>query len=579
MHTVIKQRDCPVNEQLASSDLSPLLQRVYANRGITDAEQLTLALKNLHSPYTLKDIDHAVNILLTALNKHQRIIIVGDYDADGATSTALALRALRQLNANVDYIVPSRFEYGYGLTPEIVDVCIQQSAQLIITVDNGISSHAGAQHAKDHAIKLIITDHHLPATQLPAADAIINPNQTGDNFPSKSIAGVGVMFYLLIALRAKLRELDWFVEQNIEPLDIVQWLDIVALGTIADVVALDQNNRILVEHGLRRIRAGKANVGISALLSVANVDYTRVLASDLAFQVGPRINAAGRLEDMSIGIECLLTDHIDTASQLATTLHELNLTRREIEAEMQQQALQSLAQLDKIDVTQASEIGLCVYQSGWHEGVVGILASRLKEKYFRPTIAFAGSDGQQLKGSARSIPGLHIRDVLATIDSRYPDLINKFGGHAMAAGLSIQENNYQTFKVAFNEVLSSCVNTDDLQQQVVSDGELLSEQLTLEVAREIRHAGPWGQGFATPIFDGCFKVVDQRVVGHKHLKMSLQVENSSTILDAILFNYADSGWQSRAALVRAAYELDVNYFRGVETAQLLIKHIEVIAMH
>ncbi len=579
MQTHIKQRDCPVNNQFAGSEISPLMQRVYANRGITDAGQLDLSLKNLHSPYTLKGIHQAVELLLQALANHQRIIIVGDYDADGATSSALAVRALTQLAAEVSYIVPSRFEFGYGLTPEIVEICAQQSAELIITVDNGISSIAGAQHARDLGIKLLITDHHLPAAELPRADAIVNPNQVGDEFPSKALAGVGVMFYLLVALRAKLRELDWFDAHNLEPLNIVQWLDIVALGTVADVVPLDQNNRILVEQGLRRMRAGRASEGIKALLTIAGVEHDRVLASDLGFQVGPRINAAGRLQDMSIGVECLLTNDPAIASNIATSLHTLNNTRREIETEMQQQALQSLATLEKTELTASSDIGLCVYQSGWHQGVVGILASRLKEKYYRPTIAFADADGHTLKGSARSIPGLHIRDVLATVASLYPGLITKFGGHAMAAGLTLQQENYQAFKSAFNHVLASLLSADDLQAQILSDGELMDEQLSLAIAREICNAGPWGQGFTTPVFDGYFNVVDQRVVAQKHLKLSLQATNGDKILAAILFNYANFAWQTRAQTVHIAYQLDVNYFRGIETPQLVIKHLEVIAMH
>lgn len=579
MQTHIKQRDSAVTDQFAGSDISPLMQRVYANRGITDAGQLAMSLKNMHSPYTLKDIHQAVELLLQALDSKQRIIIVGDYDADGATSSALALRALKHLAAEVSYIVPSRFKFGYGLTPEIVEICGQQSAELIITVDNGISSIAGAQHASDLGIKLLITDHHLPAADLPIADAIVNPNQAGDQFPSKALAGVGVMFYLLIALRAKLRELDWFNRHNIEPLDIVQWLDIVALGTVADVVPLDQNNRILVEQGLRRMRAGKACEGIKALLSIAGIEHNRVLASDLGFQLGPRINAAGRLEDMSIGVECLLTDDPARASTIAASLHELNNTRREIETEMQQQALQSLAMLEKTELTESSEMGLCVYQPGWHQGVVGILAARLKEKYYRPTIAFADGDEQQLKGSARSIPGLHIRDILATVASQYPDLMTKFGGHAMAAGLSLPQDNYQAFKAAFNHVLARHLSADDLQAYILSDGELMAEQLSLTVAREIRNAGPWGQGFSVPVFDGHFEVLDQRIVGQKHLKLSLQATNSNNILDAILFNYANFGWQTRAQTVHIAYQLEVNYFRGVETPQLIIKHLQVIAMH
>jgi len=579
MGTYIKQRVAHIEEPLANSEISTILQRLYANRGVTDPEQVHMSLKNLHSPCTLMQLDAALTLMLEAIDQRHPIVIVGDYDADGATSCALAMRALRHFKADVSYIVPNRFEYGYGLTPEIVDLCAQRSARLIITVDNGISSVEGAQHARACGIKLLVTDHHLPGQQVPDADAIINPNQEGDQFPSKHLAGVGVMFYLLIALRSKMRNLGWFEEHAIDEPNIAQWLDIVAVGTVADLVKLDSNNRILVEHGLRRIRSGKGNVGIQALLKIAGVEFSRTLASDLGFQVGPRINAAGRLDDISTGIECLLTDNIQQAKQFAEILHELNNSRREIEAEMKDQAMKSLAQLEAKKTVDVREIGICVFEADWHQGVIGILAARIKEKYYRPTIAFAQSQAGQLKGSARSIPGVHIRDVLECVASRYPGLIDKFGGHAMAAGLTINSDDYVDFQQALNQVLSEWVSAEDLSAVMLSDGELQASELNIDIARTLRAAGPWGQGFPTPVFDGRFKLKSYRVVGQKHMKITLQIINSNITLDGILFNYENYDWQSRADLLHVAYELDVNYFRGVESLQLMIRHIEVISMH
>ena len=579
MGTLIKQRDAHIDDQLVNSQFSAILQRVYANRGVTDPEELHMSLKNLLSPCTLMQMDDAVDLLLDTINQQQRIVIVGDYDADGATSSALAMRALRHFQADVSYIVPNRFDYGYGLSPEIVDLCSQRSAQLIITVDNGISSIEGAQHARDCAIKLLVTDHHLPGQQRPCADAIVNPNQEGDEFASKHLAGVGVLFYLLIALRSKMRSTGWFQAHAIEEPNIAQWLDIVALGTVADLVKLDRNNRILVEHGLRRIRSGKGNAGIQALLRIAGVDASRVLASDLGFQVGPRINAAGRLDDISVGIECLLTDNVEQAEQIAQTLHDLNLSRREIETQMKEQAMKGLAKIESSNTVNANDIGICVYEADWHQGVIGILAARIKEKYYRPTIAFALAKDGHLKGSARSITGVHIRDILESVATRYPDLIDKFGGHAMAAGLTIRVGDYQQFKKAFNEVLDDWVDSEDLNAQMLSDGELHVSQLNIEIARALRAAGPWGQGFPMPLFDGRFKLISYRIVGQKHMKITLQVIDSEIMLDAILFNYENYDWQSRADIIHIAYELDVNFFRGIESVQLMIRHIETITQH
>lgn len=579
MGTHIQQRGAHIEEPLANSEISTILQRVYANRGVTDPQQLCMTLKNLLPPCTLMQLDAALTLLLEAIEHRHPIVIVGDYDADGATSCALAMRALRHFKADVSYIVPNRFEYGYGLTPEIVDLCVQRSAWLIITVDNGISSVEGAQYARACGIKLLVTDHHLPGQQLPNAEAIINPNQKGDKFPSKHLAGVGVIFYLLIALRTRMRNMNWFDKHAIEEPNIAQWLDIVAVGTVADLVKLDTNNRILVEHGLRRIRSGKGNIGIQALLAIAGVELSRTLASDLGFQVAPRINAAGRLDDISTGIECLLTDNIQQAKQFAETLHELNNSRREIEAQMKDQAIKSLVQLEAKRIVNLREIGICIFEADWHQGVIGIVAARIKEKYYRPTIAFAQAHEGQLKGSARSIPGVHIRDVLECVASRYPSLIDKFGGHAMAAGLTIQYDHYEAFQQAFNQVLSEWVSAEDLSAVMLSDGELQANELTIDIARALRAAGPWGQGFPTPVFDGRFKLKSYHVVGHKHMKITLQIIDSDIIVDGILFNYENYDWQSRANLIHIAYELDVNYYRGLESLQLMVRHFEVVSMH
>jgi single-stranded-DNA-specific exonuclease len=527
-------------------------------------------------------VDEAAKLLFEAIKDDQSIIIVGDYDADGATSTALAMRGLVSLGAqNVSYIVPNRFEFGYGLTPEIVDLAQKSTPKLIITVDNGISSIAGVQCARDLGIDVLVTDHHLPGHELPNANVIVNPNQPSDDFASKSLAGVGVMFYVLIALRTYMRQRDWFQHKDLPEPNFAELLDLVALGTVADVVPLDRNNRILVEQGLRRIRAGQCCPGILALLKIANCEYTRAVATDLGFYVGPRINAAGRLEDMSIGIECLLSNNEQSANEIAAKLHQLNVERREIEGQMKDEAMRSLDLLkaDKSVSPGKNEMGICVYQSDWHQGVIGILAARIKEKYYRPTIAFAHSDSNELKGSARSIPGVHIRDVLDTVAARNPELISKFGGHAMAAGLSLPKDNYDQFVSAFNRVLEEWLSPEDLQAEILSDGELDENTLNLAMAKILRASGPWGQGFPVPVFDGEFKVLDYRIVGEHHLKLTLQSAQGSNSLSAIAFNFSNFDWNNRASLVHAAYELDVNHFRGIESPQLLIRHLEVRATH
>ena len=582
MNSRVTRRKPSTDHQLSITQLPDILQRVYANRGITDPTELEMSIKHIHDPNLLLGIHEAAELLYQKILDQKNIIIVGDYDADGATSTALAMRGLSQLGASaVSFLVPNRFEFGYGLTPEIVDLAYESRPDLIITVDNGISSIAGVQRARDLNIDVLVTDHHLPGASLPNANVIVNPNQPGDEFPSKSLAGVGVMFYVLVTLRAYMREKQWFEQQNITEPNFAELLDLVALGTVADVVPLDRNNRILVEQGLRRIRSGQCCLGILALLNISGCDYTRVVSTDLAFYVGPRVNAAGRIEDMSVGIECLLTNNEHIAEEIAEKLHKLNSERREIENQMRNEAIKSLESLfdtHSLD-SQKNAMGICVYQPSWHQGVIGILAARVKEKYYRPTIAFANSDKDELKGSARSIPGVHIRDVLDTVAARYPDLIVKFGGHAMAAGLSLSVNKYDKFVEAFNEVLNEWISPEDLRAEILSDGEIDTQYLNLATAKALRTSGPWGQGFPVPVFDGEFYVLDYRVVGEHHLKLTLQLAESDDSISAIAFNYSNFHWDNRAALIYAAYELDVNHFRGIESPQLLIRHLEVRTMH
>lgn len=581
MNSRVKRRASLLEQSLADTPLPDLLQRVYANRGVTDPAHLEMSIQNILPPNSLLGVNEAAKLLYDTIASEGTMVIVGDYDADGATSTALAMRGLHSLGAtNVNYIVPNRFEFGYGLTPEIVELAQKSNPNLIITVDNGISSLAGVDCARELGINVLVTDHHLPGQALPNANVIVNPNQPDDNFMSKSLAGVGVMFYVLIALRAYMREQHWFQLQNLSEPNFAELLDLVALGTVADVVPLDRNNRILVEQGLRRIRAGQCSPGILALLNVAGSEYSRAVSSDLAFYVGPRVNAAGRLEDMSIGIECLLAKNESTANELASRLHTLNIERREIESQMKEEAIKSLDRLNnKESLANKNELGICIYQPDWHQGVIGILAARVKEKYYRPTIAFANSGDNELKGSARSIPGVHIRDVLDTIAARNPALITKFGGHAMAAGLSLSRDKYDEFVLAYKQVLEEWLSPDDLQSEILSDGELSNNNISLDTAKLLRTSGPWGQGFPVPVFDGEFKVLDYRVVGEHHLKLTLQSHDGNNSVNAIAFNYANFDWNNRASIVHAAYELDVNIFRGIESPQLLIRHLEVRAMH
>ena len=550
--------------------LPPLLTRLYAARGVQSAVELDKGLARLIPYQQLKGMSAAVDLLVQGLEQGQRMLIVGDFDADGATASTVGVLGLRMLGAaHVDYLVPNRFEYGYGLTPEIVAVALERQPQLLITVDNGISSVDGVAAAKAAGLTVLVTDHHLPGAELPAADAIVNPNQPGCEFPSKALAGVGVMFYVLLALRARLRGMGWFTAQRPEP-NLGELLDLVALGSVADVVPLDANNRILVHQGLARIRAGRARAGLRAILDVAGRDHRRITSTDLGFILGPRLNAAGRLDDMALGIECLLCEDEALARDMAVQLDQLNQDRKAIEQGMQREALAQLKDLPLEDMP----FGLCLFEADWHQGVIGILASRMKERYHRPTIAFADAGDGVLKGSARSVPGFHIRDALDAVAAKHPQLISKFGGHAMAAGLSLPEANFAAFAAAFDAEVRRQLCEDDLTGRLLSDGALSIEEFHLPLAKELRNAGPWGQHFPEPLFHGVFQLVQQRVVGERHLKVVLKSECGSVQLDGIAFGVDREIWPNPTVRwVELAYKLDVNEFRGQESVQLLIAHI------
>ena len=558
--------------------LPPLVRRIYSQRPLAALTELELTLSQLIPPARLKGIDAAVDLLEAALKDAEDLLIVADFDADGATSCALALTVLRAFGcAHVDYIVPNRFEYGYGLTPEIVELAKGKNPDLIITVDNGISSIDGIESARAAGIKTLVTDHHLPGRELPAADAIVNPNQPGCDFPSKSIAGVGVIFYVMLALRSRLRNKRWFTRKGIPEPNLAEQLDLVALGTVADVVALDHNNRILVSEGIKRIRAGRARPGILSLLSLAKRNFCTLAASDLGFAVGPRLNAAGRLDDMSTGIECLLTVSEHEAHEYALELDGMNKDRRDIEAGMREQAFALVDQLafDADDLP----AGLSLFDERWHQGVVGIVASRIKERCHRPVIAFALADADdpesELKGSARSIPGFHIRDALDAVATANPGLVTKFGGHAMAAGLSLSRANFGAFAQAFAAEATRVLSPELLQATIVSDGELSKEELTLGCAAELAAAGPWGQAFPEPTFHGRFKLQQQRRLGENHLKMVLSpLGDDGFLVDAIAFGVSEADWPASSATeIELAYRLSINEFRGNRTLQLMVEHL------
>ncbi|WP_213929359.1 single-stranded-DNA-specific exonuclease RecJ [Serratia marcescens] len=570
--TQLRRRPAADDTHLPAS-LPPLLRRLYALRGVQAEQELERSVKGMLPWQQLDGIDDAVSLLQQALADGRRIMVVGDFDADGATSTALTVLALRSMGgAAVDYLVPNRFEDGYGLSPEVVEQAAARGAELIVTVDNGISSHAGVDVAHAKGMQVLVTDHHLPGETLPAAEAIVNPNLRGCAFPSKSLAGVGVAFYLMLALRARLRDSGWFEQRALAMPNLAELLDLVALGTVADVVPLDANNRILVYQGLNRIRAGKCRPGIRALLEVANRDARQLAANDLGFALGPRLNAAGRLDDMSIGVALLLSDDIAQARMLANDLDALNQTRREIEQGMQVEALQLCDQLERTSTE--LPYGLAMYHPEWHQGVVGILASRIKERFHRPVIAFAPAGEGILKGSGRSVPGLHMRDALERLDMLNPGLMMKFGGHAMAAGLSLEEAKFDEFRQRFGELMGEWLDPAMLEGVIWSDGELAMQELSLTTAELLREGGPWGQAFPEPTFDGKFRILQQRLVGEKHLKLMVEPLGGGPLLDGIAFNVDTTLWpDSSVREVELAYKLDVNEFRGNRNVQLLIQHL------
>ncbi len=573
MEKTITRRQIAQNSPELPSHIHPLLRRIYAARQITATDQLSQNLTNLGTSNSLLNIDKAAKLLADHITAQQKIVIVGDYDADGATSSALCVLALKAMGAkNIEFLVPNRFTYGYGLTPPIVDIAAKLKPDLIMTVDNGIASHTGVDHANSLGIKVLVTDHHLAADTMPNAAVIINPNQPNDLFPSKNLAGVGVAFYVLCALRAELKQRNWFQLQNLVTPNMANYLDIVALGTVADVVSLDQNNRILVAQGLRRIRAGCCRPGITALLQLAKRVPERIVAADLGFAVGPRLNAAGRLDDMSLGIQCLLADDANQAKKIASELNKLNLERRDIEADMQFDALRKVDQW----LARGGDLpyAVCLFEPDWHQGVIGLVASRIKEKINRPVIAFAkGGDGV-IKGSARSIKGLHIRDVLDAVATKHPGLIDKFGGHAMAAGLTIAATSFDEFNQALNQEVKTTADKNIFKGSIETDGELQAEEFSLAVAKLLREAGPWGQNFPEPEFDGEFEIVNQRLVAEKHLKLTLRHPQSQKIVDAIAFNIDLDKWPNyRQETVRIVYRLDVNEYQGVERLQLMVSYL------
>ena len=565
----IRRRQADISSALQNAALPEVLKRVYASRGITDPGQLALGLDQLLPPASLKGVTDAAELLADAIEGEARVLIVGDFDADGATSCAMAVSVLQQMGLReVAYLVPNRFEFGYGLTPEIVEMAAAQMPDLIVTVDNGISSVEGVSAAQALGISVLITDHHLPGDSLPTADVIVNPNQPECQFPSKSLAGVGVMFYVLSAVRAALRERGWFRAEGIEEPNLGDALDLVALGTVADVVPLDRNNRILVAAGLARIRSGRARPGIEALFEVAGRDHRQASAGDLGFIVGPRLNAAGRLDDMSIGIECLLAESSASARGFAEKLHQLNRERRDIEQSMQQDAL---AQLESIDLEgDDSLFAMTLYDSAWHQGVIGILASRIRERVHRPTLVFADAEEGMLKGSGRSIAGLHLRDVLDQVATRHPGLLTKFGGHAMAAGLSLKKDDLDHFKQALNDAVADALGHTPPERSEESDGTLAPGDFGLLLAEQLASGGPWGQHFPEPLFDGQFSVRSHRIVGEKHLKLTLDADG--TEIEGIAFNIDVPEWQAAPLKTfHALYRLDVNEYRGERRAQLVIQ--------
>lgn len=566
MSTAIKHRQGAISSELAAAAIPEAVKKIYAYRGVQRLDEISLPLSRLLPPTALKGAKEAAEMLADAIEFQASVVIVGDFDADGATSCALAVSVLKQMGLEeVYYLVPNRFEYGYGLTPEIVGIAAQYQPDVLVTVDNGISSIDGVSAARQLGMSVIITDHHLPGANLPEADIIVNPNQPGCSFPSKALAGVGVMFYVLTALRAELRNRGWFDAMNIDMPNLADSLDLVALGTIADVVPLDQNNRTLVAAGIARMRAGRGRPGIEALFEVAGRDIRSVTSTDLGFVAGPRINAAGRLDDMSVGIECLLSESTAAARSFATQLNDYNKERRNIEGSMQEEAL-ALVESGEFAVSD-SDFAVTLYREDWHQGVVGILASRIKERFHRPTIIFAQVDQTELKGSGRSIPGVHMRDVLDRVATQNPGLVTKFGGHAMAAGLSLASAKLGEFREAFNQAVADELKGVKPNQEYLTDGALNHSELSLNLAELLAAGGPWGQGFEAPSFDGTFAISDMNVVGEKHLKFRLATKVG--VIDAIAFNADVDTWLSeRPAAVTCVYKPSINEYRGERRLQL-----------
>jgi single-stranded-DNA-specific exonuclease len=555
-------------------DENPVLQGILHSRGINHFSELDQSLAKLPSPWLLSGMQIMVDILVSAIKDQKSISIVSDFDADGATSCALAIKGLQLLGAKTpQFVVPNRFEYGYGLTPELVELVYQQNPDIILTVDNGISSIDGVKAAKSLGVKVLITDHHLPGEELPDADAIINPNLADDKFPSPNIAGVGVMFYVLMALRIRLRELRWFEYRKIKEPNLAQLLDYVALGTVADVVPLDQVNRILIYQGLQRIRSGLCHLGVKTLVEIAGRQLHTINAADLGFVVAPRLNAAGRMDDMTLGIQCLLTDDANLAQRLAKQLDALNQERKAVESEMKNQAMILLSEMKGLDEKNALA-GVCLYDPNWHQGVIGILAARIKDRLHRPVIAFAPADNGEIKGSARSINGIHIRDILCEIATSHPKLLHKFGGHALAAGLTIKMHDYPHFALEFGNIVAAKLKHFELQQNILSDGELDEQCLTIAFAERLQQAAIWGQAFPEPIFNGVFEVVQCRIVGRQHLKFVLKMPFNNLLFDAIAFYAEQPEHWLGCRKINIAYKLDINEYQGQRTLQLQLQYAE-----
>ena len=558
--------------QVTIPGYSALINNILTARGVKSSQDIDYNLKTLISYSSINDIDIAAKITAEAIIQQKKIIIIGDYDVDGATSCALCIKAIREMgNHNVQYIVPSRFFHGYGLSSELVEECYNQDTDLIITVDNGITSVNGIARANELGIPVVVTDHHLPGQELPKAAALVNP-RLGAADELLNLAGVGVAFYLLLAVRAQLRLCNWFQNQNIPEPNLANYLDLVALGTVADIAILDKNNRTLVSQGLKRIRYKKCCYGITALLEISKRSSSSVDSGDLGFALGPRLNAAGRLEDMAQGIECLLADNYGKAISIASKLHELNDERRAIEDDMKLEALAILDQQIEAGLDANSKLSVCLFQEEWHQGVIGILASRIKDRTHRPTVIFAKGEDGALKGSARSISGIHIRDVFEAIDANNPGLINKFGGHAMAAGLSIRPDKLEKFASALEQYVGEFSAPGDFQNIIMVDGRLDDTDFSVDIAQTIKDLGPWGHHFPQPIFYGKFNVDSTNVLKEKHLKMKLQTEGGLSV-DAIAFNCIDSDWNGIPNQVELVYRLDINQFRGNSSLQLMVEQL------